>query len=57
MWPSFGPIEAESAEVTARRALRGKVDPEVGEKTRACGRHFSGFFAEHKVFVRGEEIG
>lgn len=35
VWASFGPIEAESAKLAAARAQRGKVDPELGEKTGA----------------------
>src|SRR2546422_3367596 len=56
VWPSFGPIEAESAEVAAGRTQRGKVDPELGEKTGACCGDFSGFVAEHDIFVGNEEM-
>jgi len=35
VWASFGPIDADFAEPAAGRTQRGKVDPELGEKTRA----------------------
>jgi hypothetical protein len=35
VWASFGPIDADFAEPVAGRIQRRKVDPELGEKTRA----------------------
>jgi len=54
---SLGPIEAEPAEVAAGRTQVGKLDPELGEKTGACCRDFSGFVVEHDVFAGDERIG
>jgi hypothetical protein len=54
VWASLGPIEAESAKVTAGRTLRGKLDPELGEEPRARCRGFSGFVVEHDVFAGDE---
>ena len=55
--PSFGPIEAQPAEVASGYTQCGKVDSKVGEKTSACWRDFSGFVAEYDVFLRSEKIG
>ncbi len=57
VWPPFGPIEARSTEITTGRIQRGKVDSELGEKSGARLRDFSGFFAEHNVLARSEEVG
>ncbi len=57
VWASLGPIEAESAEGAAGRTQCGKLDPELGEKTGACGRDFSDFVVEHDVFAGHERIG
>src|SRR6266404_7902917 len=57
VWASLGPIEAESAKVAAGRTQLGKLDPELGEKTDACSRDFSGFDVEHDVFAGDERIG
>jgi hypothetical protein len=57
VWTSLSPIEAESAEVAAGRPRRGKLDPEVGEKTGAGGRDFSDFVVEQDVFAGDERIG
>jgi len=55
--PPFGPIETRSAELATGRVQRGKVDSELGEKSGTRLSDFSGFFAEHNVLVRGEEVG
>jgi hypothetical protein len=57
VWTSLGPIEAESAKVSAGRTQCGKLDPELGEKTRPCCRHLSGFVVEHDIFAGDESIG
>src|SRR6266567_85952 len=57
VWASLGPIEAESAKVTTGRTQCGNLDPELGEKTGACSRDFSGFVVEHDVFAGDERIG
>jgi hypothetical protein len=59
VWASLGPIQAESAKVAAGRTQCGKLDPELGEKTGACRRDFSGSVVEHDIFagdVRISEI-
>jgi len=57
VWASLGPIEAESAKVSAGRTQCGKLDPELGEKTGACCRDLSGFVVERDVFAGDESIG
>src|SRR5438067_9487762 len=57
VWASLGPVEAESTEAAAVRRQRGKLDPELGEKTGACCRDFSDFVVEHDVFAGDERIG
>src|SRR5947208_15289430 len=52
VWPSFGPIQAQSAEMATGRIQRGKVDSELGEKSGARLRDFSGLVADHDVFMR-----
>src|SRR6266581_2924107 len=52
VWPSFGPIEAQSAEMATGRIQRGKVDSELGEKSGARPRDLSDLVADHDVFMR-----
>ena len=55
--PSFGPIEAEPAEMAAGRTQRRKVESEVAKEASSCRRDFSSFVAEHDVLMRSEKIG
>src|SRR5262245_23206744 len=57
MWPPFGPVEAQSAEMTAGRTQRRQVDPEFGEKSGARLGDFSGFVADHDIFIRNQSVG
>src|SRR5207247_8472160 len=57
VWTSLGPIETQSAIVAAGRTRRGKLDPELGEKTGACSRDLGDFVVEHDVVAGGENIG
>ena len=57
VWASLGPVEAESAHVTAGRPQSGELDPELGEETGALRRDLGGFVFEHDVFAGDEDIG
>ena len=51
MWPSFGPVQTQPAQMATSLTQGGKVDPEFGEKPGACRGDFSGFVADHDVVV------
>ena len=57
VWPSLGPIETPSTEMTTSRTHRKEVDPKLREEFGARFSDLGGFLAEHDVFVRGEKIG
>ena len=54
---ALGPIEAESAKVTAGGMSRGKRDPELAKKTGARDRDYGGIVAEHNIFAGNQRIG
>ena len=49
VWPTFGPVEAQSAEPAARRTQCRQIDPEPGEKTRAGLGDFRTFVGEESL--------
>jgi len=56
VWPTFGPVEAQSAE-TAGRTQCSHVDAKLGEKTGAGFRDLGGFVAGRDICVCGKKIG
>src|SRR6185369_17159083 len=57
VWPSFGPIEAQSTEVAAFCTQGRQVDSELREKSSARLRDFSGLVADRDVFMCDQRSG